>query len=299
MKLENNNPINELKKEFDDIQNHPNTCTGCTVGLFDKNDYHRWKISLVGAKDSSYSGGLFFLKIVFPNDYPNSLPIINFLTPIYHLNVCPIKYTNDKNNNNSFETLGYINAKFVNNIKPPIRAKEIITKLFALFYENNKENSYYLHERVDEYDKNIDLFKLKARYYTRKYTSIQNLNDIFKYSHKSWDFTYNKFLVKINDSFDKYFMKRKISNISYASNVTNPEESIKLNINMNGINEKIIQCKKKELTKEVINKFLKENNLENKDVLFIFGLRELNFEISIGENGLKDGYIITMISDYK
>ena len=79
----------------------------------------------------------------------------------------------------------------------------------------------------------------------------------------------------------------------------NSDETIKININMNGVEEKSIQCKKKDSTKEVINKFLEENKIENKNVLFIFELKELNFEVSIGENGLRDNYFITMIYDYK
>ena len=42
---------------------------------------------MIAPKDSLYSGGLFFLQIIFPNDYPNSAPEIKFITPIYHINV--------------------------------------------------------------------------------------------------------------------------------------------------------------------------------------------------------------------
>ena len=285
--MEVKNPQHELKLEFDNIQNHPNTCTGCTIGLFEKNNYFVWKISLVGAKDSLYSGGLFFLKIVFPDDYPNNSPRINFLTPIYHLNVCPIK------DRNQIETLGYISENVIN-FKPPIRAKEVITKLFAIFYENNKD-TIYLPERVYEFSNNKALFELKAKYFTKKYTNIKNLNDIFKYSNKDWDFSYNKYIVKIKNTFDNILKKKKISTMSYN---INSDETINIKVNMNGVEEKSIQCKKKDSTKEVINKFLEENKIENKNVLFIFGLKELNFEVSIGENGLRDNYFITMIYDY-
>ena len=289
--MENKNPQHELKLEFDDIQNHPNTCTGCTVGLFDKNNYFVWKISLVGAKETVYSGGLFFLKIVFPNDYPNSTPKINFLTPIYHLNVFPLK----NNNKNQIETLGKINERVINFGQPPIRAKEVITKLFAIFYENNKD-TIYLPERVYEFSNNKALFELKAKYFTKKYTNIKNLNDILKFSNKNWDFSYNKYLVKIKTTFDNILKKKKISTISYN---TNSDDTININVNMNGVEEKFIQCKKKDSTKEVIDKFLRENKYENENVLFIFGLKKLDFDVSIGENGLRDNYFITMIYDYK
>ena len=42
---------------------------------------------MFGPKKSFYEGGLFYSKVIFPDDYPNSRPKILFLTPIYHPNV--------------------------------------------------------------------------------------------------------------------------------------------------------------------------------------------------------------------
>ena len=80
---------------------------------------------------------------------------------------------------------------------------------------------------------------------------------------------------------------------------TNSDDTINIKVNMNGVEEKSIQCKKKDSTKDVIDKFLIENKIENENVLFIFGLKKLNFNVSIGENGLRENYFITMIYDYK
>ena len=80
---------------------------------------------------------------------------------------------------------------------------------------------------------------------------------------------------------------------------TNSDVTINIKVNMNGVEEKSIQCKKKDSTKDVIDKFLIENKIENENVLFIFGLKKLNFNVSIGENGLRENYFITMIYDYK
>ena len=58
---------------------------GLSVGLLHQNDYTKWRIILSGAKDSPYAGAVFKIMINFTNNYPNSPPIIYFLTPIYHL----------------------------------------------------------------------------------------------------------------------------------------------------------------------------------------------------------------------
>ncbi|XP_052074162.1 uncharacterized protein LOC127712034 [Mytilus californianus] len=73
-----------LNREFIEISKDPPP--GCSAGPLDDNIFE-WKAMIAGPYDdtkSPYAGGVFFLKMMFPYDYPWKPPTIKFLTEIYH-----------------------------------------------------------------------------------------------------------------------------------------------------------------------------------------------------------------------
>ena len=60
---------NELIKENEDIKQ----MTGKSHVIFKDNEgYPHWYLSISGPKKTPYEGGLFYIEIKFPKDYPNS-----------------------------------------------------------------------------------------------------------------------------------------------------------------------------------------------------------------------------------
>ena len=145
-----------IKREFDKLQSDPILSLGCTVGLNEKykNDIFHWKITLIGPIDTPYAGGMFFLTSDFTENYPNEKPEVKFINKIYHLNVSPHD--------------GHICISTLNSWKPKTPMVDVISSIFALFYDQNPK-SPYSGEMAREYETNRAEFNRKAQQWTKEY----------------------------------------------------------------------------------------------------------------------------------
>ena len=127
--------ICRLKEEFNDLNLNPLTNIGVNQVILPKKDnYFEWEFILKGPKDSSYADGLFLLKAVFPDDYPEGRPKVYFITPVYHCNVNPKK--------NEFENLGHVSLETLSWWYPEYTLRKAITSIFDLFNNQNPDSPY-------------------------------------------------------------------------------------------------------------------------------------------------------------
>ena len=174
--------LRRIREEFMELNRNPNPNLCIVVGLPNEDDLFNWRITVIGPRNTPYSGGLFSILIHFPDNYPNSHPKVCFKTPIYHLNVNPREIPNSN-------PLGDICClTILNRWKPEYKIADVLVSIYALFYMVNPENPIGF-ERRDEYINNRILYEEKVKYFTRKYAYPNN--NINREYNEVWDFSYD------------------------------------------------------------------------------------------------------------
>ena len=177
------NAMKRLQEEYKELTRRPMQNFGITIGLVDENNLFDWRCTILGPKDTCYKGGLFHLRIKFPDDYPNKKPEIVFENPIYHLNV---KYFL-----HGTQPLGHICLSTLNSWQKEYRINRVLPEIFELFSKNNPDSPYddNKNSRRYEFINNRKLFEEKAHYFTKKYANPFGKKKEYT---TDWDFTYNK-----------------------------------------------------------------------------------------------------------
>ena len=168
-----------INQEFQDLAQNPIAAIGVCVGIPDENNPYEWRCTMIGPNDTSFAGGLFYLKIKFPKDYPDKAPEVLFVTPIYHVNVNHISQPGCPLGHICLSTLNFWNKEY--------RMREVLTNIFALFYMGNPESPYGI-DRQNEMVNHQDLFERKVRFFTNKYAAP----NIGYREYSSWDFSYSE-----------------------------------------------------------------------------------------------------------
>ena len=143
--------LKRLNKEIKDLSNDPPD--NCSAGPSGNNMYH-WEATILGPDNSPYAGGVFFLDIVFPADYPFKPPKIKFVTKIYHCNI----------NNNGGICLDILKDQW----SPALTIGKVLLSISSLLTDCNPDDPL-VPEIATLYRSNRIKHDDNARYFTRQY----------------------------------------------------------------------------------------------------------------------------------
>ncbi|EXX56476.1 ubiquitin-conjugating enzyme [Rhizophagus irregularis] len=148
--------LKRLNKELYDIGCNPPS--SINTGPIDDDLFH-WQATIMGPSDSPYSGGIFFLDIKFPRDYPFKPPKVRFITRIYHPNI----------NNSGFISLDILMNKWY----PRITISTVLLLICSLLTYPIPANS--LDPDISNvFKNNRNHYEATAREWTRHYASKYN-----------------------------------------------------------------------------------------------------------------------------
>ena len=144
--------IKRIQKELIDLGKDPPD--NCSAGPIDEKDQYHWQATIMGPDDSPYTGGIFFLNIHFPTDYPFKPPKINFTTRIYHPNI----------NSNGSICLDILKEQW----SPALTITKVLLSLSSLLTDANPDDPL-VPEIAQIYKNDKPKYEATAREWTRKY----------------------------------------------------------------------------------------------------------------------------------
>ncbi|XP_051506528.1 ubiquitin-conjugating enzyme E2 D2-like isoform X1 [Myxocyprinus asiaticus] len=128
----------------------PAQCSAGPVG----DDLFHWQATIMGPNDSPYQGGVFFLTIHFPTDYPFKPPKVAFTTRIYHPNI----------NSNGSICLDILRSQW----SPALTISKVLLSICSLLCDPNPDDPL-VPEIARIYKTDNEKYNRIAREWTQKY----------------------------------------------------------------------------------------------------------------------------------
>lgn len=147
--------LQRIRNELKELEKDPPI--GCSAGPTENNMYEWQGTIMVNDEKSPYHGGLFYLKIQFPKDYPFKPPKVWFMTRIYHPNI----------NRHGGICLDILKGQW----SPVLTISKVLLSICSLLDDPNPDDPL-VEDIANLYVNDRDLFNQKAREYTMKYAIL-------------------------------------------------------------------------------------------------------------------------------
>jgi ubiquitin-conjugating enzyme E2 D/E len=146
--------LKRIQKELVEFNKDPPS--NCSAGPVNDSDLFHWQANIMGPPDSPYQGGVFFLNIHFPTDYPFKPPKITFTTRIYHPNI----------NSNGSICLDILKDQW----SPALTISKVLLSISSLLNDANPDDPL-VPEIANIYKTDKTKYEATAKEWTRKYAT--------------------------------------------------------------------------------------------------------------------------------
>lgn len=147
--------LERIKREYELIKEDPPA--NCSAGPLDSdNDMFSWQATIMGPTESAYEGGVFFLDIKFPKEYPFKPPKVCFITKIYHPNI----------NSAGAICLDILKDQW----SPALTISKVLLSICSLLTDPNPEDPL-VPSIAKLYKTNKKLYNTRAKLYTIRYAT--------------------------------------------------------------------------------------------------------------------------------
>jgi len=143
--------LKRIAMELKELKKYPPA--NCSAGPTGEDIFH-WTATIMGPNDSPYSGGIFYLDIYFPTEYPFKAPKINFKTKIYHPNI----------NSTGAICLDILKE----NWSPALTIEKVLISICSLLTDPNPDDPL-VPEIADIYKRDKSVYQAEARAWTIDY----------------------------------------------------------------------------------------------------------------------------------
>jgi len=143
--------LKRITKELKDINSNPPP--QLSAGPAGDDPFH-WQATIMGPSESPFEGGVFFLNIHFPTDYPFKPPKFAFTTRIYHPNI----------NSNGAICLDILRSQW----SPALTVAKVLLSICSLLCDPNPDDPL-VPEIARLYKTDVSKYMECAKEWTRKY----------------------------------------------------------------------------------------------------------------------------------
>ncbi|KAL1735099.1 ubiquitin-conjugating enzyme/RWD-like protein [Schizophyllum commune] len=152
--------LRRINKELVDLgRDPPSSCSAGPTG----DNMFQWQATIMGPGDSPYAGGVFFLSITFPTDYPFKPPKVSFTTKIYHPNI----------NANGSICLDILRDQW----SPALTISKVLLSICSMLTDPNPDDPL-VPDIAHLYKTDRARYEATAREWTRKYTWLEDIGDV-------------------------------------------------------------------------------------------------------------------------